>query len=168
MVLGLSLQAFTFLHVAISLIAIAAGLLVLLAMIGGRDLKPLTALFLLTTALTSLTGFLFPFKGVTPGIVVGILSLIVLALAMIARRRGWPGTYAITATLALYFNVFVLIVQSFEKIQALKDIAPTQASPVFGITQLAALVLLIILTVVAYRRFRPAAAVRTPLQSTAK
>ena len=156
MVLGLSLQAFTFLHVAISLIAIAAGLLVLLAMIGGRDLKPLTALFLLTTALTSLTGFLFPFKGVTPGIVVGILSLIVLALAMIARRRGWPGTYAITATLALYFNVFVLIVQSFEKVPSLHALAPTQTETPFKVAQLFTLVLFVVLTTLAFRKSRAA------------
>ena len=156
MVLGLSLQAFTFLHVAISLIAIAAGLLVLLAMIGGRDLKPLTALFLVTTALTSLTGFLFPFKGVTPGIVVGILSLIVLALAMIARRRGWPGTYAITATLALYFNVFVLIVQSFEKVPSLHTLAPTQTETPFKVAQLFTLVLFVVLTTLAFRKSRAA------------
>jgi hypothetical protein len=156
MVVGLSLQAFTFLHVAISLIAIAAGLLVLLAMIGGRDLKPLTALFLVTTALTSLTGFLFPFKGVTPGIVIGILSLIVLALAMIARRRGWPGTYAITATLALYFNVFVLIVQSFEKVPSLHALAPTQAETPFKVAQLFTLVLFVVLTTLAFRKRRAA------------
>jgi hypothetical protein len=156
MVLGLSLQAFTFLHVAISLIAIAAGLLVLLAMIGGRDLKPLTALFLVTTALTSLTGFLFPFKGVTPGIVIGILSLIVLALAMIARRRGWPGTYAITATLALYFNVFVLIVQSFEKVPSLHALAPTQTETPFKVAQLFTLVLFVVLTTLAFRNRRAA------------
>ena len=156
MVLGLSLQAFTFLHVAISLIAIAAGLLVLLAMIGGRDLRPLTALFLVTTALTSLTGFLFPFKGVTPGIVVGILSLIVLALAMIARRRGWPGTYAITATLALYFNVFVLIVQSFEKVPSLHALAPTQTETPFKVAQLFTLVLFVALTTLAFRKRRAA------------
>ncbi|HKD59123.1 MAG TPA: hypothetical protein VKB47_01620 [Terracidiphilus sp.] len=156
MVLGLSLQAFTTLHVAISLIAIAAGLLVLLAMIGGRDLKPLTALFLVTTALTSLTGFLFPFKGVTPGIVIGILSLIVLALAMIARRRGWPGTYAITATLALYFNVFVLIVQSFEKVPSLHALAPTQTETPFKVAQLLTLVLFVVLTALAFRKRRAA------------
>jgi hypothetical protein len=156
MVLGLSLQAFTFLHVAISLIAVAAGLLVLLALIGGRDLRPLTALFLVTTALTSLTGFLFPFKGVTPGIVIGILSLIVLALAMIARRRGWPGTYAITATLALYFNVFVLIVQSFEKVPSLHALAPTQTETPFKVAQLCTLVLFVVLTTLAFRKRRAA------------
>src|SRR5215472_12318380 len=120
MVLGLSLQAFTTLHVAISLIAIAAGLLVLLAMIGGRDLKPLTALFLVSTAATSLTGFLFPFKGVTPGIVIGILSIVVLALAGVSRyalnlNGPWRPIYIVAASVALYFNVFVFVVQSFEK-----------------------------------------------------
>jgi hypothetical protein len=156
MVLGLSLQAFTFLHVAISLIAIAAGILVLLAMIGGREFKAVTALFLITTALTGLTGFLFPFKGVTPGIVIGILSLIVLALALVARRRRWHGTYAITATLALYFNVFVLIVQSFEKVSALHALAPTQSETPFKVAQLFTLLLFVVLTALAFRRYRTA------------
>jgi hypothetical protein len=156
MVLGLSLQAFTFLHVAISLIAIAAGVLVLLAMIGGRDFKAVSSLFLITTALTSLTGFLFPFKGVTPGIVIGILSLIVLALALVARRRGWPGTYVITAIVALYFNVFVLIVQSFEKVPSLHALAPTQTETPFKVAQLFTLVLFVALTTLAFRRYREA------------
>ena len=156
MVLGLSLQAFTFLHVAISLIAIVAGLFVLVAMIGGRNLKAVTALFLITTALTSLTGFLFPFKGVTPGIVIGILSLIVLALAWVAQRRGWTGTYVITAILALYFNVFVLIVQSFEKVPSLHALAPMQTETPFKASQLLALVLFVALTTLAFRRYREA------------
>lgn len=156
MVLGLSLSAFTFLHVAISLIAIAAGFLVLLAMIGGRELSAVTALFLITTALTSLTGFLFPFKGVTPGIVIGILSLIVLVLAVIARRRGWRGTYVISAVLALYFNFFVLIVQSFEKVPSLHALAPTQTEAPFKVAQLLTVVLFAVLTTLAFRRFRAA------------
>jgi hypothetical protein len=156
MVLGLSLQAFTLLHVAISLIAIAAGLLVLVAMIGGRDFKAVTALFLVTTALTSLTGFLFPFKGVTPGIVIGILSLISLALAWAALRRGWHGTYVITAVLALYFNVFVLIVQSFEKVPSLHVLAPTQTETPFKVAQLFTLVFFVVLTTLAFRRQREA------------
>jgi hypothetical protein len=158
MILGLSLAAFTYLHVAISLIGIAAGLVVLAGMIGGRRIPAVTLLFLVTTVLTSLTGFLFPFKGVTPGIVVGILSLIVLLLAIVALyARGlagaWRGTYVITASLALYFNCFVFVVQSFEKVPMLKAIAPTQASPVFGVTQLVVLVLFAVLTILAYKRF---------------
>ena len=160
MQLGLSLHAFTQLHVAISLIGIGSGIVVLLGMLASLRLPALTLLFLVTTLLTSLTGFLFPFKGITPGIVVGIISCVVLIPAFLARyafhlHSAWRWVYVVTATIALWFNVFVLIVQSFEKIPDLKAIAPTQASPVFGITQLIALGLLIVLTVIAFRRFRP-------------
>jgi hypothetical protein len=159
MILGMSLAAFTYLHVAISLIGIAAGLVVLIGMIGNRRIPAATALFLVTTVLTSVTGFLFPFHGVTPGIVIGILSLIVLLIAIVALyARGlagaWRGTYVITASVALYFNFFVFIVQSFEKVPALKAIAPTQASPVFGLTQLVVMAIFVVLTILAYKRFR--------------
>lgn len=158
MILGMSLATFTYLHVAISIIGIAAGLVVVAGMIGSRRLPAVTALFLVTTVLTSVTGFLFPFKGVTPGIVVGILSIIVLAIAIFALYgRGlagaWRGTYVITASVALYFNVFVFIVQSFEKVPALKAIAPTQASPVFGATQLVVMAIFVLLTILAFKRF---------------
>jgi hypothetical protein len=104
------------------------------------------------------TGFLFPFHGVTPGIVIGILSLIVLLIAIVALyARGlagaWRGTYVITASVALYFNFFVFIVQSFEKVPALKAIAPTQASPVFGMTQLVVMAVFVVLTILAFKRF---------------
>jgi hypothetical protein len=107
MILGLSLAAFTYLHVAISLVAIAAGFVVIVGMICARRLTAITLLFLVTTALTSVTGFLFPFKGVTPGIVIGILSLIVLLLATVALygrslAGAWRGTCVITAAVALY------------------------------------------------------------------
>jgi hypothetical protein len=158
MIPGMSLAAFTYLHVAISLIGIAAGLVVLIGMIGDRRIPAATALFLVTTVLTSVTGFLFPFHGVTPGIVIGILSLIVLLIAIVALyARGlagaWRGTYVITASVALYFNFFVFIVQSFEKVPALKAIAPTQASPVFGMTQLVVMAVFVVLTILAFKRF---------------
>ena len=145
----------------ISLIAIGAGLIVVYGMIAAKRLPLLTSIFLITTALTSLTGFLFPFKGVTPGIVVGILSLIVLVLAVIARRRStasgaWRGTYVISAILALYFNIFVLIVQSFEKIPALHALAPTQSEMPFKLAQLATLIVIIALTTMAFKKYRPA------------
>jgi hypothetical protein len=134
---------------------------VLFGMIGGKKLPSWTAWFFISNILTDVTGFLFPFKGITPAIILGVLSLVVLAVAIVSyyikRLAGtWRARYVITAAVALYFNVFVLIVQSFEKIAALKAIAPTQASPAFGISQLVALGLLIVLTVVAFRRFRPA------------
>ena len=158
MILGMSIATFTFLHVAISLIAIASGIVVIVGMIGAYRLHAVTALFLATTVLTSLTGFLFPFKGVTPGIVIGILSIIVLAIAIFSLYgRGlagaWRGIYVITASIALYFNFFVFVVQSFEKMPALKAIAPTQASPVFGLTQLVFLAIFVVLTILAYKKF---------------
>jgi hypothetical protein len=159
MILGLSLEAFTYLHVAISLIAIAAGFVVILAMIGSTHFPAVTSLFLVTTALTSLTGFLFPFKGVTPAIVLGILSIFVLVLAFIARRRSgssvaWSKTYVVASALALYFNFFVLIVQSFQKVPALHALAPTQSETPFKAAQLLALVLFAALTTFAFRRYR--------------
>ncbi|HEX4284448.1 MAG TPA: hypothetical protein VHZ28_05110 [Terracidiphilus sp.] len=160
MILGMSLSAFTTLHGVISLIAIAAGFLCLFGLLAPRRLPLLNAVFLTLTALTSITGFFFPFKGVTPGIVLGILSLIVLALAATARYVGhmagaWRGTYVISAGVALYFNVFVLIAQSFQKVPALHALAPTQTETPFKIAQLATLILLIALTVLAFRRYRP-------------
>ena len=161
MILGMSLEMFTKLHVFISLVGIASGMAVLFGMLTLRKFPILTGVFLATTALTSLTGFLFPNKTITPGIVLGILSMIALLLAFIALygkklAGGWRGTYVITATLALWFNVFVLFAQSFAKISVLHDLAPTQASPVFGITQLVVLVLFIFIGIRAFRKFRPA------------
>ena len=159
MVLGLSLPVFTTLHVVISLIAIATGFIAAFGMIAAKRLPLWNDVFLATTALTSITGFFFPFKGITPGIVVGILSMLVLLLAVIARfafnlAGAWRGTYVISAMLALYFNFFVLIVQSFEKIPALKAIAPTQSAAPFKIAQLVTLVVFAALTTLAMRRFR--------------
>src|SRR5215472_4616366 len=114
MMLGLSLSAFTTLHVVISLIAIVAGLIVMFGMLGPYHAGGLTGIFLLFTILTSVTGFMFPFNGVTPGIVVGIISCVLLAIACLAlygmKVSGiWRGIYAVTALLSLYLNVFVLV-----------------------------------------------------------
>jgi hypothetical protein len=154
MILGMSLRTFTHLHVYISLIAIGAGFIVVYGMIAAKRLPMLTSIFLFMTALTSLTGFLFPFKGVTPADVLGILSLIVLVIAIIARRRDWRGTYVITAILALYFNFFVLIVQSFQKIPSLHALAPTQTELPFKLAQFITLVVVIALTTVAFKKYR--------------
>ncbi|MGA8731031.1 MAG: hypothetical protein WB608_19905 [Terracidiphilus sp.] len=161
MVLGMSLPTFTFLHVLMSLIGIVAGFVMVIGLIGGKLFPRWTGIFFIATALTILSGFLFPYKGFTPAIGVGVLSLLVLLLAIIARyvrhlAGAWRSTYVITAILALYFNFFVLIVQSFEKIPALKALAPTQSEPPFKLAQLATLVLFVVLTTVAYRRFRAA------------
>jgi hypothetical protein len=159
MVLGMSLETFTIVHVIISLIAIASGLIVLFGMIAGKRLDGFNALFLTTTVLTSVTGFGFTIHGITPAIVLGILSLIVLAIAIFARygrhlAGGWRRTYVISASIALYFNCFVLVVQSFLKVPALHALAPTQKEPPFAIAQLTLLVLFVVLTIVAAKKFR--------------
>ena len=160
MILGMSTQVFTLLHVIISLAAIAAGLIAILALAANK-LSALTGFFLITTALTSITGFLFPFHGITPGIILGILSMIVLLLAAIALygrklSGGWRGVYIVSAILALWFNVFVLFAQLFAKVPALKAIAPTQSSPAFGATQLVVLLAFIVLTIRSLKGFRGA------------
>ena len=159
MILGMSTQAFTIFHVILSLAGIGSGFIVILSLAGNKFLSGLTAFFLVTTALTSITGFLFPFHGVTPGIILGVLSIIVLLLAVIALYGGklagpWRGTYVVTASLAEWFNVFVLFAQLFAKVPALKAIAPTQSSPAFGITQLIVLLFFIVLTIRAFKGFR--------------
>ena len=140
MTLGLSLAAFTILHVLISLAGIATGLIAVFGMFSGKVLKGWTGLFLATTILTSVTGLMFPFKGVTPAVVLAIISLFVLAIALIGLKTGRPRTYGIAATAAQYFNVFVLFNQIFDKVPSLKAIAPTPASPLLGGVQLVVLV----------------------------
>ena len=163
MMLGLSLSAFTTLHVVISLIAIVAGLIVMFGMLGPYHAGGLTGLFLLVTILTSVTGFMFPFNGVTPGIVVGILSCILLAIACFAlygmKVSGlWRGIYAVTALFSLYLNVFVLVTQSFLKIPPLHAIAPGNppAGPTFAVVQGVVLVFFIVMIIQAWRRYKPA------------
>ena len=157
MVLGMSLQTFTLVHVLISLAGIASGLVVMYGFLTKNRVEGWTLVFLTTTALTSLTGFLFPFKGMTPAIMLGVISLPVLAITIVTRyplHLAWRKTYVITACVALYFNVFVLVVQSFEKVSALRAIAPTQKQPPFAIAQIAVLVLFVVVTTFAVKRFR--------------
>lgn len=157
MVLGMSLPLFTLVHVAISLIAIVSGFLVLTTLIGKKAHSFWTPTFFVTNILTDVTGFMFPFKGITPGIIIGVLSLIVLVVAITASlSKTRRGMFIIASAIALFFNVFVLIVQSFEKVSALKQIAPTQASPVFWIAQAVGAGIVILLAVTAYGRFRKA------------
>jgi hypothetical protein len=153
------LALFTLLHVALSLVGIAAGFVVVFGLIGGKKLGVWTPTFVWTTILTSVTGFLFPFKGVTPGIVLGIISLVVLAFTVYALYMkhlagAWRSTYAVTAVLALYLNFFVLIAQMFMKVPALKALAPTGTEGPFKVTQLCALILFLVLGFLATRRFR--------------
>ena len=163
MVLGMSLATYTTVHVIISLIGIASGFLVLFGLLRGTLLTRWNSLFLITTVLTSVTGFGFPNTKVTPGIVVGILSLIALAIAafaLYARHLNgvWRATYVITAMIALYFNVFVLVAQLFEKVPAIHALAPTQTEAPFKIAQLILLILFIAFITAAARKFRPALA----------
>jgi hypothetical protein len=125
----------------------------------GQKLNGWTALFLISTVATSVTGFFFPFHGVTPAIVVGIISLVLLAVAIVARYArhlagAWRRIYVVTAMISLYLNVFVLVVQLFQKVPALKTIAPTQSEPPFAVTQIVVLVLFVLLTIIAAIRFR--------------
>src|ERR1700716_3493964 len=141
MVIGMSLATFTLIHVIISLIGIGSGLIVLFGMFGGKRLDGMTALFLVSTVLTSLTGYLFPFEHLLPSHVVGGISLVVLAVALLARfsfhlAGGWRRTYVLTAVMALYLNVFVLVVQSFLKVPALHALAPAGKELPFAVAQL--------------------------------
>jgi hypothetical protein len=160
MVFGMT--PFTFFHVLLSLIGISTGFIALFGMIAGKGLDGWNGIFLLTTALTSITGFFFPFHGVTPGIKLGIISLVVLAVAIPARYAKhlagpWRKIYAITASIALYLNVFVLIAQLFMKVPSLHVLAPTGSEPPFLISQVVVLAIFIALTIVAAIRFRPEA-----------
>jgi len=162
MMLGLSLSAFTTLHVVISLIAIAAGLIVMFGMLGSKPPGGLTGIFLLFTILTSATGFLFPFTGLTPGLIIGALSLVLLAIACIAlygvKLAGpWRWIYVVTALISLYLNVFVLVIQSFLKIPPLHELAPGEppGGPVIAAVQGIVLLFFAVMIVQVWRRFRP-------------
>ena len=150
----------TFFHVLLSLIGIFAGFIVVFGMIGGKRLDGWTSLFLVTTALTSITGFFFPFHGLTPGYYVGAISLVVLAVAIPARyvkhlAGEWRKIYAVTASIALYLNVFVLIAQLFMKVPSLHALAPTGSEPPFLISQVVVMAIFIVLTIAAAIKFRP-------------
>jgi hypothetical protein len=160
MIAGLSIENFTILHTAISLIAIASGLIVLAGMLRARRLPGWTAVFLVTTILTSVTGFMFPISGLTPANVFGLISIVILVIALAALylkhlSGAWRWIYVTTALMALYLNVFVLIVQSFQKLPALQKLAPTQSEPPFLIAQAVALIAFLILGAMAARKFRP-------------
>src|SRR5215469_5873102 len=160
MILGMSVGAFTILHVIITLVAIGSGLIILGGMFASNKLPVTTALFLFTTALTSLTGFLFPIHGFTPALGVGIVACVILAIALFALYKehlvgGWRWIYVITAVVSLYLNVFVLVVQSFVKVSALNALAPTQTEPPFAVTQAAVLVVFILIALISVIKFQP-------------
>jgi hypothetical protein len=163
MVLGMTLTAYTILHVILSVIGIATGLVVVGGLLAGSRLPVTTAIFLVTTLATTLGGFLFPFNGFTPAIGVGIVSTIVLLLTIAARyvyrlQGSWRSIYVGGAVLSLYLNSFVLVVQSFLKVPTLNIYAPTGSEPPFAITQGIVLAVFIVLGVLSVIRFRSAAA----------
>lgn len=159
MILGMT--PFLFVHVLLSLLGIASGFVVVFfGFLPSRRLGGWTAFFLATTVLTSATGFGLPADHLLPSHIVGIISLVVLAIALLALykfglERGWRRVYVITAVVALYLNFFVLIAQAFAKIPALHALAPTQAEPPFVIAQAAALVFFLVLGTLAVKRFHP-------------
>ncbi|HEY8194705.1 MAG TPA: hypothetical protein VIF13_06625 [Hyphomicrobium sp.] len=153
------MDTYTFVHVVISLVGIATGIIVLFGFLANAGLPVLTAIFLATTVLTSATGFGFPFHQLLPSHIVGIISLVILAIAIYALYGAhlsgpWRWIYVVTATAALYLNVFVLIVQLFLKVPALNALAPTQAETPFVATQVATMLVSIVLGVFAIRKFR--------------
>jgi len=162
MILGMSLSAFTTLHVIISLIAIVSGIIVMFGLLGSNRMPGLTAIFLLFTILTSATGFLFPFEKLLPSHIIGILSLVLLAIACIALygsklSGAWRWVYVLTAMISLYLNVFVLVIQSFLKVPALTALAPGNppSGPAFAVVQGIVLLFFVVVIVGAVRRFRP-------------
>ena len=163
MVLGMSLATFTLVHVVISLIGIASGLLVLFGLLGSNRMPGMTAIFLLFTILTNATGFLFPFTKLLPSHIIAVLGLVLLAIACLALygmklAGAWRWIYVVTAMVALYLNVFVLVIQSFLKIAPLHALAPSvpPSEPPFAVVQGIVLVLFVWAIVRAARRYHPA------------
>jgi hypothetical protein len=159
--LGMSLSTFTFVHVAISLIAIATGLVAVYGLLSGKMLNGWTGVFLTTTVLTDVTGYGFPTDHLLPSQIIGAISLAILAVTIVALygrhlAGAWSRIYAVGATLGLYLNVFVLVVQSFLKIPALNALAPTQSEPPFLIAQLIVLAIFLTIAVRLGIRFRGA------------
>jgi hypothetical protein len=154
------ITTFTLIHTLISLVAIVSGLVVVGGLMAGARLDGWTGLFLVTTALTSITGFGFPFVSLLPGHIIGILSLILLVPLILARygkhlAGAWRGVYVVGSVLVLYLNVFILVDQLFKRIPALIVLAPTHKEPPYALTQLLVLALFVALGVAAFKRFRP-------------
>lgn len=164
MIWGMPAGTFTLVHVVISLIGILSGFVVALGLLKSSRPTAWTAIFLLTTILTSVTGFGFPFDRFLPSHWVGFISLVVLAVALLALYAfnlsgPWRWIYVVTALVALYLNVFVAVVQAFQKLAFLQPLAPTQSEPPFLVAQIAVLAIFVALGAVAARRFHPGASV---------
>ena len=160
MILGMSTAAFTQFHVLLSLIGILSGIVVALAMLSANRLPVLTGVFLLTTVATSVTGFMFHFASFAAPEIVGALSLAVLAVAILALYAyklagAWRWIYVASAIFALYLNVFVGVVQAFQKIAYFHALAPTQTEPPFAVVQGVVLIAFIALGIAAVKKFHP-------------
>jgi hypothetical protein len=162
MVLGIPIQSFAFFHTLITLVTILSGLVMLVGMIGNRRQALVHAVFLLLTVATVATGFIIQVKPVTPAVALGFLVSVLLIVALPARyvfgmRGAWRWIYVVTATASLYFNCFVLVVQTFQKVPALHAIAPgiPPTGPIFGATQGIVLIAFVIAGYLAVRRYRP-------------
>jgi hypothetical protein len=165
MVLGLSLHAFTVLHVIISIVELLAGVVIVLQMLSGKP-SGLNGVFLATAALTTLTGFLFPYHGPTPAITLGFITLPFLLLAAVAwytgRLRGvWRVIYVVSMLILFYLDAFVAVVQSFMKIPSLHALAPTGKEPPFAVAQGLLLLVFLVIAFLALKRFRPAVVAST-------
>jgi hypothetical protein len=164
----LGLPPFTFIHTVISLVGIATGLVLLFGgFIANKTLPGWTNWFLVTTVLTSATGFFLPAAHFMASHAVGILSLLILAVTLFALYSkhlsgAWRKTYVLTAVVALYLNVFVLVAQLFNKVPALKAMAPTQTEPPFKVAQLVVLVAFVVLGAISASKFHPAASPASP------
>jgi len=159
MIFGMSTETYTLVHVVLSLVGIGSGLIILSGMLAGKRFNVWTGLFLATTVATDVTGFGFPFDHLLPSHKVGIISLVALAVTILARYAfhlagKWRWIYVVGAVIALYLNVFVLIVQGFLKVPALKAMAPTQSEPPFLVTQLIVIALFVVLGIFAVKKFR--------------
>jgi hypothetical protein len=148
-----------FVHVALSLVGIFSGLVVVIGLLTARRLDGWTATFLATTVATSVTGYALPADRILPSHIVGAISLVILTVAIIARYArhlagAWRWIYVLTAVIALYFNVFIGIVQAFLRVPALKELAPTQTEPAFLVAQIATLALFAGLAVAGAIKFR--------------
>jgi hypothetical protein len=144
------LPTFTLIHVVLSIVGILAGLVSVGGLMTGVRLNGWIGTYLVTTFLTNATGFFFPFARIMPSHILGALSLVILPLAMAALywkhlAGAWRTVFVVCSVTALYFNVFVLMVQLFAKVPLLIAVAPTQKSPAFGATQLLILVVFVIL-----------------------
>ena len=160
MILGLSLDTFTFLHVVLSLIGVMTGLILVALMLSNAPIAGWNAFFLISTVLTSVTGFFLPSDAFGLAHILGLVSLIALAIALFAvygrRLSGaWRPIYVGGVVLALYLNVFVAIAQSFQKFAYLHQFAPTGSEPALAVTQTCVLILFLILGIAALRRYHP-------------